>query len=142
MNQQNFKNHSKFVIGYHLVTILAILALIIGSIVNLVKSSDDNLYVSSLLVLVSFILLFLYYFLRSFALRAQDRAIRAEENFRHYLLTGKPLSNKLSMRQIIGLRFSSDEEFPALVEKSITENLSEKEIKKHISNWKADTYRV
>lgn len=142
MNQQNFKNHSKFVIGYHLVTILAILALIIGSIVNLVKSSDDNLYVSSLLVLVSFILLFLYYFLRSFALRAQDRAIRAEENFRHYLLTGKPLSNKLSMRQIIGLRFSSDEEFPALVEKSITENLSEKEIKKHIKNWKADTYRV
>jgi len=130
------------VIGYHLVTILAILALIIGSIVNLVKSSDDNLYVSSLLVLVSFILLFLYYFLRSFALRAQDRAIRAEENFRHYLLTGKPLSNKLSMRQIIGLRFSSDEEFPALVEKSITENLSEKEIKKHISNWKADMYRV
>jgi len=142
MKQQNFKNHSKFVIGYHLVTFLAILALIIGSIVNLVKSSDDNLYVSSLLVLVSFILLFLYYFLRSFALRAQDRAIRAEENFRHYLLTGKPLSNKLSMRQIIGLRFSSDEEFPALVEKSITENLSEKEIKKHIKNWKADTYRV
>lgn len=142
MKQQNFKNHSKFVIGYHLVTFLAILALIIGSIVNLVKSSDDNLYVSSLLVLVSFILLFLYYFLRSFALRAQDRAIRAEENFRHYLLTGKPLSNKLSMRQIIGLRFSPDEEFPALVEKSITENLSEKEIKKHISNWKADTYRV
>lgn len=142
MKQQNFKNHSKFVIGYHLVTFLAILALIIGSIVNLVKSSDDNLYVSSLLVLVSFILLFLYYFLRSFALRAQDRAIRAEENFRHYLLTGKPLSNKLSMRQIIGLRFSPNEEFPALVEKSITENLSEKEIKKHISNWKADTYRV
>ncbi len=142
MKQQNFKSHSKFVIGYHLVTFLTILALIIGSIVNLVKSSDDNLYVSSLLVLVSFILLFLYYFLRSFALRAQDRAIRAEENFRHYLLTGKPLSNKLSMRQIIGLRFSSDEEFPALVEKSITENLSEKEIKKHISNWKADTYRV
>lgn len=142
MKQQNFKNHSKFVIGYHLVTFLAILALIIGSIVNLVKSSDDNLYVSSLLVLVSFILLFLYYFLRSFALRAQDRAIRAEENFRHYLLTGKPLSNKLSMRQIIGLRFSPDEEFPALVEKSITENLLEKEIKKHINNWKADTYRV
>jgi len=142
MKQQNFKSHSKFVIGYHLVTFLTILALIIGSIVNLVKSSDDNLYVSSLLVLVSFILLFLYYFLRSFALRAQDRAIRAEENFRHYLLTGKPLSNKLSMRQIIGLRFSSDEEFPALVEKSITENLSEKEIKKEINNWKADTYRV
>jgi Family of unknown function (DUF6526) len=142
MKQQNFKNHSKFVIGYHGVTFLAIIALIIGSIINLVKSSEDNLYVSSLLVLVSITLLFLSFFLRSFALRAQDRVIRAEENFRHYLLTGNPLSNKLTIRQIIGLRFSSDEEFPALAEKAINENLSEKEIKKQISNWKTDSYRV
>ena len=142
MKQQNFNNHSKFVIGYHIVTFLAILALIIGSIISLMNSSDDNLYASSLLVLISFILLFLFYFLRSFALRAQDRAIKAEENFRHYLLTGKPLNNKLSVRQIVGLRFSSDEEFPALAQKAIQDNLSEKEIKKQIKNWKADTYRV
>ena len=142
MKQQNFKNHNKWVIGYHLITFLAILALIIGSIRNLLNSSDDNLYASSLIVLVSFILLFIFYFLRSFALKAQDRAIRAEENFRHFLLTGKPLNNKLSVRQIVGLRFSSDEEFPALAQKAIQDNLSEKEIKKQIKNWKADTYRV
>lgn len=142
MKQQNFSNHSKWVIGYHLVTFLAILALIVGSIINFVNSSDDNLYPSSLLVLVSFILLFSFYFLRSFALRAQDRTIKMEENFRHYLLTGKPLSNKITVRQAIGLRFSSDEEFPALAEKAINENLSEKEIKKQIKKWKADTYRV
>lgn len=142
MKQQNFKNHSKFVVGYHAVTFLAIIALIIGSIINLVKSSDDNLYVASLMVLVSFILLFVSYYLRSFALRAQDRAIRAEENFRHYLLTGKPLNSKLTIRQIIGLRFASDEEFPVLAEKSVAENLLEKEIKQQIKNWKADDYRV
>ncbi|RLD25835.1 MAG: hypothetical protein DRI75_12755 [Bacteroidetes bacterium] len=142
MKQQSFNNHSKWVIGYHLVTFLAILALIVGSIINLVNSSDDNLYASSLLVLISFILLFLFYFLRAFALRAQDRAIKTEENFRHYLLTGKPLSNKITVRQIIGLRFSSDEEFPALAEKAEKENLSEKEIKKEIKNWKTDSYRV
>ena len=142
MKLQNFENHAKFVIGYHAVTFLAILALIIGSIINLVNSSDDNVYASSLLVLVSFILLFLFYFLRSFALRAQDRAIKVEESFRHYLLTGKPLSNKLTVRQIIGLRFASDEEFPALAERAVKENLSEKEIKKQISNWKTDAYRA
>jgi Family of unknown function (DUF6526) len=142
MKQQNFKNHSKWVIGYHLVSFLAIFALIIGSIINLVHSSDDNLYASSLLVLISFILLFLFFFSRVFALRAQDRAIKVEENLRHYLLTGKPLSNKLSVRQIIGLRFASDEEFPALAERAIVENLSEKDIKKAIKNWKADTYRA
>jgi len=142
MKQQNFKNHSKWVIGYHLVSFLAIFALIVGSIINLVHSSDDNLYASSLIVLISFILLFVFFFSRAFALRAQDRAIKVEENLRHYLLTGKPLNNKLSVRQIIGLRFASDDEFPALADKAVTENLSEKEIKKAIKNWKADMYRA
>jgi hypothetical protein len=142
MKQQNFKNHSKWVIGYHLVTFLAILALIIGSIMNLINSSENNLYSAALLVLVSFILLFSFYFLRAFALRAQDRVIRAEENFRHYLLTGKPLSNKITVRQAVGLRFSSDEEFPSLADKAVKENLSEKEIKQQIKSWKADLYRV
>ncbi|MCF6294918.1 MAG: DUF6526 family protein [Flavobacteriaceae bacterium] len=142
MKEQNFKNHSKFVIGFHGVVFFAIMALLIGSIINLVNSSDDNLYLSSLLVLTSFILLFLFFFSRAFALKAQDRAIKVEENLRHYLLTGKPLSNKLSVRQIIGLRFASDEEFPALAEKAVAENLSEKEIKKTVKNWKPDIYRV
>ena len=142
MKKQNFKNHSRFVIGYHGVTFLAIVALLIGSVINLVKSSSDSLYVSSLLVLVPVILLVVFFYARSFALKAQDRAIRAEENFRHYLLTGKPLSDKLTIRQIIGLRFASDEEFLALVDKAITENLSEKEIKQQVKNWKADNYRV
>ena len=142
MKQQNFKNHSKWVIGYHLITFLAILVLIVGSIRHLLNSSDDNLYASSLLVLVSFILLFVFYFSRVFALKAQDRAIKVEESFRHFLLTGKPLNNKLTVRQIVGLRFSSDEEFPALAEKAIQENLSEKDIKKQIKSWKSDLYRA
>lgn len=142
MKQQNFSNHSKWVIGYHLLTFLAILLLIVGSIRGLMKSSDDNLYSASLLVLVSFILLFMFYFLRAFALKAQDRAIRAEEKLRYFILTGKPISSKITTRQIIGLRFASDDEFVALVEKAEKENLSEKEIKKEIKSWKSDMYRV
>jgi hypothetical protein len=130
------------VIGYHLITFLAIIALIVGSIRNLIYTKDESLYAASLLVLVAFILFFMFYFLRAFALKAQDRAIRAEENFRHYLLTGKPISSDLSIRQIIGLRFASDEEFPSLAEKAVKENLSENAIKKAIKNWKPDTYRA
>jgi hypothetical protein len=88
------------------------------------------------------VLLLQYYYLRSFALKAQDRAIRAEENFRHYLLTGKPLDSRLTIRQIIGLRFASDEEFPELAKKAAESGMSEEEIKKSIKNWKPDTYRV
>ncbi len=142
MKEQNFKTHRKWVIGYHLISFLAILALIVGSIRNLIYTQDDNLYAASLLVLVAFILLFLFFFVRSFALKAQDRAIKAEENFRHYLLTGKPLNTKLTMRQIIGLRFASDEEFPGLAEKAVKEDMSENDIKKAIKNWKADLYRA
>ncbi|NQV78736.1 MAG: hypothetical protein HQ490_10325 [Lutibacter sp.] len=142
MAQQSFKNHSKFVIGYHLITFFAILILIIGSIRGLIKSSEDNLYSASLLVLISFILLFMFYFVRSFALKAQDRGIRAEEKLRYFIATGKALSNKITTRQIIGLRFASDEEFVGLVEKAEKENLSEKEIKQSIKNWKEDLYRA
>lgn len=142
MKQQNFSNHSKWVIGYHAVTFLAILAFLIGTIINLFKSSEDNLYSASLLVLLAFILLFMFYFLRSFSLRAQDRAIRAEEKLRYFILTGESISNKLTARQFVGLRFASDEEFPALAEKAAMENLSENDIKKAIINWKADEYRV
>ncbi len=142
MKQQNFKTHRKWVPGYHIISFLAILALIIGSIRYLIKSSDDNSYTAALLVLVSFILLFMFYFLRAFALKAQDRALKVEENFRHYLLTGKPLNAALTMRQIIGLRFASDDEFPDLAKKAAKENMSENDIKKAIKNWKADTYRA
>jgi hypothetical protein len=77
-----------------------------------------------------------------FSLKAQDRAIRAEENFRHYILTGKPLDSRLTTRQIIGLRFASDEEFPALAVRAVEENLSEDEIKRLVKKWRPDYYRV
>ena len=142
MKQQTFKTHRQWVIGYHFITFFAILALIIGAIRNLFYYSDDNMYAGSLIVLISFILLFVFYFLRVFSLRAQDRAIKAEENFRHYLLTKKQLSNGLTMRQIIGLRFASDEEFSELAIRAEKENLSENDIKKAIKNWRPDLYRA
>jgi hypothetical protein len=40
------------------------------------------------------------------------------------------------------LRFAPDAEFPALVEKAAAGDLSGKEIKQSIQNWKADFYRV
>jgi hypothetical protein len=75
-------------------------------------------------------------------LKAQDRAIRAEENLRHYVLTGKLLPTSLTVGQIVALRFAPDAEFPALVNKAATENLPGKAIKASIQNWKADFYRV
>jgi hypothetical protein len=142
MKEQTYANHSRLVIGFHGITFLAIMVLLIGAIRNAIYASTENFYSASLVVLISFILLILAFYLRAFALKAQDRAIRAEEKLRYFILTGKPLSNKISTRQIIGLRFASDEEFISLVDLAEKQNLSEKEIKQAIKNWKADNYRV
>jgi len=142
MKEQNFKNHGRYVFMFHIVTYVAIIAVIIGSIINLVNSSRENLYSASLLVVVSLILASIAWFGRQFALKAQDRAIRAEENFRHFILTGKPLDNRLQMGQIVALRFAPDDEFANLCQQAVNKNLKGIEIKKAIQNWRADHYRA
>lgn len=79
---------------------------------------------------------------RTYALKAQDRAIRAEENLRHFILTAKPFDSRLNIRQIIALRFASDEELPALAKKAAEEKLRSKEIKQQIKDWREDNYRI
>ena len=113
-----------------------------GSIVNFIKADAHTHYSAALLLVAFFVLVIIFWYARVFALRAQDRAIRAEENFRHYILTGKQLPKELTMAQIIGLRFASDEEFPALAKKAVDEKLSQKQIKQEIKNWRADHYRA
>jgi hypothetical protein len=142
MKEQNFNNHAQMVPGYHYLTFSGIIALLGGSINYLLKSSPENKYLTSLLVLTSIIFVLVAWFARTFALKAQDRAIRAEENLRHFVLTGKLLPSSLRVGQIVALRFAPDAEFPALVEKAAADNLSGKEIKQLIQNWKADFYRV
>ena len=93
-------------------------------------------------LIISLSLMFVFFFARSFALKAQDRAIRAEENFRHFILTGKPLDNRLTIRQIVGLRFAADTEFIELAKSAAEQGTSEEDIKKSIKNWRADNYRV
>jgi len=142
MKEQNFKNHSRYVAGYHFITLSAVLILIIGSVINLCTSSKDDLFSASLICLISLILGSVSWYLRAFALRAQDRAIRAEENFRHFILTGKPLPAGIKMGQVIALRFAADEELAELVIKAVSESLSSTQIKKAIQNWRADHHRA
>lgn len=144
MPDQNLNNHARYVPLFHFITSAAVILLFIGSIINLVHSSHEqgNLYAASLILLISLILGSFFFYIRQFPLKVQDRAIRAEENLRHFILTGKPLDNRLSMGQIIALRFASDEEMPNLAKKAAEENLSSKDIKSSIKNWRPDHHRA
>ena len=144
MSEQNFKNHGRMVPMFHYVAFTAALFPLFITAIHFFRAISDGsgrLYAAAMLSLVIAVVLALWY-ARSFALRAQDRAIRAEENMRHFIATGKLLDSRLRMRQIVGLRFAGDDEFLDLAKKAIDENLSQKQIKMAVKNWKADNNRV
>jgi len=144
MEQQNYKNHSRMAPKAYYVGIALALIVIVFSLIyceDIPKEWDGSLLPVLFFDLCVGVIL-IGYFARAFALKAQDRAIRAEENLRHFAMTGKLLDKRLSINQIIALRFASDEEFVSLAQKAADENTSVKEIKTSIKNWRGDYYRV
>ena len=141
---QNFGNHRRVVPMYHVVTLLGSFIVFVGSIVNLVKSigAGGSIYDASLILAMAFVLMLAATYARVFALKVQDRVIRMEENWRHFRRTGNMLDDRLTMRQIIGLRFASDDEYDELSARAISEGMSEKEIKQAIKNWRGDYVRA
>ena len=141
---QNYSNHARLVPAYHFVLTGLIGFGLVGSCVNLYQSigNHQRIYSASLIVVLEIAAVLLFVFCRTFPLKAQDRAIRAEENLRHYALTGKLLDPRLGVLQIVALRFASDEEFVALAARAAAENMPPKEIKLAIKNWRSDDYRV
>jgi len=143
MNEQNYANHPRFVKGYHFILSLLLLIGTITSLINIKMQWSVGGFISAILIALLFICgLMLFWFVRSFPLRAQDRAIRAEENLRYFILTRKPIDSRITMQQIIALRFAPDDEFIPLVDKAANENLSQADIKKAISKWRADHHRA
>lgn len=142
MSTQQFSNHTRMHAPFHYVSAPLVIAGLIGSVVNLVTCKSENCYSASLLVVVFILLLIIGGLVRTYALKVQDRAIRAEENLRHFILTGKSFDSRLNIRQIITLRFASDEELPALAKKAAEESLRAKAIKQEIKNWREDNYRI
>ena len=139
---QHYSNHTRYVPLWHFFTSIIILAILGGSVVNLLHADAATHYSAALLLLVAIVLVMLFIYARLFALKAQDRAIRAEENLRHFVLTGKLMDKKLRTSQVIALRFASDEEFVALAQKAAAENMPPKQIKQAVKQWKADYHRV
>lgn len=144
MDQQSYASHRRFMPLYHFVLTALVLLAFVGSIYNIYRAwgRESGRGEALLILLLVVIALIEGGLLRTFALKAQDRAIRAEENLRHYILNGSLLDSRLDTRQIIGLRFASDEEFGSLAERAVKESLSENDIKKSVKTWRADHYRV
>lgn len=146
MSQQKYSNHTRLAPSFHY-TVYPLLTMALGGGIWFLMRSlrfDDNYaitFAASFICLVIAAILIAFHS-RSFALKAQDRAIRAEENLRHLALTGKLLDSRLRLGQVIALRFASDAEFVALAQKAANEGTKPAEIKKAISTWRGDYHRV
>ena len=83
--------------------------------------------------------------LRAYATKNQDRIIRLEERFRYAAVLAPATLEKaaaLTLPQIIALRFASDAELPALIDRALRDDLAPKQIKASITDWQPDHHRV
>jgi hypothetical protein len=144
MAEQNYKNHMQFVPLFHYFLAPLLLLAMAGAVVDFVRhiGQGHGRIQLTVILLMSVGLFLTSYFARIFALKAQDRAIRAEENLRHFVLTGKLLDARLTMSQVIALRFAPDAEFAALAQKAANSGLSNADIKKSVQVWRPDLNRV
>jgi hypothetical protein len=81
---------------------------------------------------------------RIYTVRLQDRIIRLEMRLRLAgLLQNRQADiERLAVRQLIALRFASDAELPALMDRALAENLTSDQIKRAVRNWQADYQRT
>ena len=82
---------------------------------------------------------------RAYTVRLQNRIIRLEMRLRlRNLLPASQHAQiqQLSTAQMVGLRFASDAELPALVDRTVREHLSRDDIKKAITDWVPDFERT
>ena len=139
---QNYKNHAKFIPVFHYIALPLLLINFLAALFRLTQNinfyalNDLGLAVALIIVAV---------FTRLFALKAQDRVIRLEEQLRIQALLPDALktdAGRLTMGQIVALRFASDEELAGLTQDALDHNTSPNALKQAVKNWRPDYNRV
>lgn len=139
---QNLKNHARLDPLYHVVLALIILVNLIIAIIMLILHPGFHL---AWVLVLSLGLIIFYIRLRTYPLKVQDRVIRLEERLRLQALAPEEWQAqiyRLTEGQLIALRFAGDDEVVTLAKQALEENLTRKQIKERIRNWRADEWRV
>jgi uncharacterized protein DUF6526 len=141
--QQTYANHTRLHPPFHFFLAPGAVTLLVLTVINVFRHYPRlDAWILLLMAVLFFAALFL---VRLYPLRAQDRIIRLEERLRlEAVLSAEfvPRIRELTEAQLIALRFASDRELPALVERTLTAKMPARDIKKAIVTWRADTFRV
>lgn len=144
METQSYKNHIRYYPPHHFVYYPIIMTFLAFSVYFSFTTEDSLIwaFISGIFV----VLFCLAFMLRQhYALTLQNRIVRLELQYRYFSITGKRLEDfeqQLNDDQLFALRFAPDNEFPALIQRALNENLSGTAIKKAIQHWKGDHERV
>jgi hypothetical protein len=140
MAEQSFANHAHRPTLTAIVWLFALIALVL--IVMQMRGSETRDLAILMTILAVFVLGWIS---RVYTVKLQDRIIMLEVKVRaaEILAAGQDAQlARLSSKQIVALRFASDEEFGALLERAARENLSPKDIKAAIKTWRPDLHRT
>jgi hypothetical protein len=139
---QNFANHRHNSPIFLVAAISVVTALVM---LGMAAFGLGRLHLTTTLGLLIVAIICLCLMSRQYITTLQDRVIKLEMRYR----TDKFLSDDqrktlwgLTKRQILALRFASDAEMPALIDRAAKENLTGTDIKKSVKDWQADFDRT
>jgi uncharacterized protein DUF6526 len=138
---QNYANHAHHPVPTYLATILTLTAmvLLIGAWGWGWQTLASGAAVLSMAVAV------LVSMSRTYITRLQDRIILLEMKIRAAEVLPAGLDARLAElrpKQVVALRFASDEELGGLLERAARDKLPPREIKKAIQHWRGDYFRT
>ena len=140
---QTYDNHTRWHPPFHFFLLPLFALNVIFAVVQLIRFRDLD---HAVWLALAIGLAELTVLVRTNALRVQDRVIRLEERLRYQQVLPPALAQRaasLSPKQIVALRFASDEELPELAQLVVDGKLTEgKEIKRAVKRWRPDTLRV
>ena len=140
---QSYKQHTRWLPLFHFFVIPALVVNVVMAAWGLILSPGFWTLWS---VIFAIALLGLGFLSRIQALTVQDRIIRLEMRLKMRQLLPpdlQPRINDLTHRQLVALRFASDEELADLVREVLAGKLaSSKEIKMRVKHWQADWLRA
>ncbi|MHC8515565.1 DUF6526 family protein [Sporosarcina sp. ITBMC105] len=144
MKEQSYAKHTKYQPLQHFVWLPLSVMLLLGTLTYFIYSTMKSGFMVENLLLLGIVVLAIIpgMLARMYAIRLQDRLIRTEEQLRYFMLTNKRLDSRITMQQLIALRFAQDDQFVELAERTIAENLSPATIKREVQTWRADHFRV
>lgn len=140
---QSFASHTQWTPMQHFLTLPLTLVVVIWAGVCLFQEPGNE---QGLIFVGALTLFFTNFAARVAALRVQDRVIRLEERLRFARILPSEMQSRIeeiTPSQMVGLRFASDADVPALVAKVLANPaMTQKEIKMAVREWRADYLRA